>query len=74
MAMTAAIACEILEALGCGDDPIDYRGEETTPVQLGNTLLETNPTASRVWVRYYATKIYKHGSLYALVMRRIREC
>lgn len=71
MAMTVDMACELLDALGCGDDPMVHRGHETTAREMWDTM---NAKASRVRIRYYNRPGWRYGSLYSMVMRRIREC
>lgn len=66
-------AVQILEALGCSDDPIEFRGEEVSPNSiLYDFSLNNTQAASRVRIQFWITSGKKiPGSLHTMVRERL---
>lgn len=77
--MKAMTAVEVLQALGCGDDPVYYKNEETTVTGLEHQLnVHTNghefdALAGRVHVRFWTSRHWHSASLLRMVEMRFRE-
>lgn len=77
-ALTVYEACAILEVLGCGDDPMIYRGAETTSDSIYNAPTAQSPNFSRkantvriaYWSGAHARRI--QGTLQSMVADRLR--
>lgn len=77
-ALTVAEACGILDTLGCSDDPLFYRGHETSPNTIMSCPGEEDPEgrrmAGRVRIEYYGGRELRRrrGTLQSMVIDRLR--
>ena len=76
--VTAEVAAYILDALGCGQDPIYDRGKE---YQVGDFCNETpffdhngcSPPATRLRIEFFAKRSWVKGTLADMVLERMGE-
>lgn len=70
---TLSEAADILAALGCGDDPVTYRGRETTVHNIYMDEL-ADPLATRRRIRYWARGVRQvRGTVQDMVVDRLRR-
>jgi arylsulfatase A-like enzyme len=76
LALTVDQACTILDAVGCSDDPVKYRGHETSPGTILSAPSERDPEgnrkASRVEIEYWNGMRRTLGTLQDMVVDRLR--
>lgn len=71
ISLDVSAAVEILESVGCGQDPITWRGAESAPEEIP---LETEGSvkASKIRIRYWdCHHKFVKGSLYSMVKDRL---
>jgi len=79
ISLDVSTALAILDALGCSDDPIMYKGKEITPQELDyHYNYDYNIKASSVRIKFYTGSSGKmsvlrltKGSLYTMVVNRL---
>ncbi len=68
-------AIQFLDAIGCTDDPIQYKGEETNPSSL-TYWEEGAAAASGIKIKFYKVnncQSWATGTLFSMVRDRLRE-
>lgn len=82
ISLDVSTALAILDALGCSDDPIMYKGKEITPQELDYYYNhDYNIKASSVRIKFYSGSrmgvvhiirgSFIEGSLYTMVVNRL---